>query len=201
MSPAALLAGLLTAPPAPASLVDVAQALPDAVVQLRYAGDDNFLKRRLYPERARCLLRRDAAEKLALAARTLKAQGFRLLLYDCYRPPSIQQEMWSAFPRRGYVADPARGGSVHGRGGAVDVGLVALDGSAVPLPTPHDFFGRAAWHGAAGIPPAAARNRERLLAAMEAAGFKRNRMEWWHYEVLGSAQWPRVEVTLEAEPR
>ncbi|MBM4381180.1 MAG: D-alanyl-D-alanine dipeptidase, partial [Deltaproteobacteria bacterium] len=140
MNPGALLAaGLLSTAPAP--LVDVAEAIPDAVVQLRYAGEDNFLKRRLYPPRARCLLRAEAAAPLAEAARALRSQGFRLLLYDCYRPPSIQQRMWEAFPRRGYVADPARGGSAHSRGGAVDVGLVALDGSPVPLPTPHDFFG------------------------------------------------------------
>jgi len=200
MSPVSLLAAALLAA-APAPLVDVAQAIPDAVVQLRYAGEDNFLKRRLYPQAARCLLRTDAVDKLAAAARALRAQGFRLLLYDCYRPPSIQGQMWNAFPRRGYVADPARGGSVHSRGGAVDVGLVALDGSPVPLPTPHDHFGREAWHGAPGTPPAAARNRARLLAALEAAGFKRNRMEWWHYEVLGSAQWPKVEAPLEPPAR
>ena len=200
MSPALLLAAAFLST-APVPLVDVAQAIPDAVVQLRYASEDNFLRRRVYPAKARCLLRAEAVEKLANAARALRVQGFRLLLYDCYRPPSVQQVMWAAYPRRGYVADPARGGSVHSRGGAVDVGLLALDGSAVPLPTPHDFFGRPAWHGAPGTPPAAARNRERLLAAMEAAGFKRNRMEWWHYEVLGSAGWPRVEVPLEGEGR
>jgi len=200
MSPASLLAAAFLST-APVPLVDVAQAIPDAVVQLRYASEDNFLRRRVYPAKARCLLRAEAVEKLANAARALRVQGFRLLLYDCYRPPSVQQVMWAAYPRRGYVADPARGGSVHSRGGAVDVGLLALDGSAVPLPTPHDFFGRPAWHGAPGTPPAAARNRERLLAAMEAAGFKRNRMEWWHYEVLGSAGWPRVEVPLEGEGR
>jgi D-alanyl-D-alanine dipeptidase len=200
MSLASLLAAVALAA-APAPLVDVAEAIPDAVVQLRYAGEDNFVGRRLYPPRARCLLRQPAVERLAEAARALRGQGFRLLLYDCYRPPSLQQRMWEAFPRPGYVADPARGGSVHSRGGAVDVGLVALDGSAVPLPTPHDFFGRAAWHGAPGTPPEAARNRERLLAALEAAGFKRNRMEWWHYEVLGSGRWPRVEAPLELPAR
>ncbi|MEN9800473.1 MAG: hypothetical protein RL653_4170 [Pseudomonadota bacterium] len=194
MSAALHLAAWLWAAAPAQELVDVTVRIPDAVLDLRYATADNFLKRPLYPAGARCLLRAEVAEGLAGAAAALRAQGYRLRLYDCYRPASVQQVMFEAFPHVGYVADPARGGSVHNRAAAVDVGLVALDGSDVPLPTAFDFFGRAAWHGAPGTPPEARRNRERLLEAMEAAGFKRNRMEWWHYEWKAGKRSPRLDV-------
>jgi D-alanyl-D-alanine dipeptidase len=190
-----LAAWLCAAAPA-ADLVDVTARIPDAVLDLRYATADNFLKRPLYPQGARCLLRGEAAEALVVAASALRAQGYRLRLYDCYRPASVQKVMFEAFPHVGYVADPARGGSVHNRAAAVDLGLVALDGSDVPLPTAFDVFGRAAWHGAPGTPPEARRNRERLLEAMESAGFRRNRMEWWHYEWTAGKRWPRLDVSF-----
>lgn len=192
MNAALLLSGWLCA--AAPALEDVSGRIPDVVLDLRYATADNFLKRPLYPGGARCLLHPDVVGALAAAADALRGQGFRLRLYDCYRPASVQQQMFSAFPHVGYVADPARGGSVHNRAAAVDLGLVALDGSDVPLPTAFDTFGRAAWHGAPGTPTDAKANRERLLAAMEAAGFRRNRMEWWHYEWTAGKRWPRLDV-------
>jgi D-alanyl-D-alanine dipeptidase len=59
------------------------------------------------------------------------------------------------------------------------------------LPTTFDAFGPAARANAAGIPEDARRNRERLRAAMEAAGFRVNRMEWWHYDAPEARGAPR----------
>jgi len=192
---AALLALALAAPapappavrsPAPrsapaADLVDVVARIPDAVVDLRYATPDNFMGLAVYPPDARCLLRAPVAERLARAADRLRARGFRLLLWDCFRPLAVQREMWRRFPRPGYVADPARG-SNHNRGAAVDVALVAADGSAVALPTPFDTFGPLAHARADGVPEPARRHRELLREALTAEGFRVNRLEWWHFD-------------------
>ncbi|HSN91275.1 MAG TPA: M15 family metallopeptidase, partial [Anaeromyxobacteraceae bacterium] len=88
---AAALALALAAPPH--DLVDAARLVPDAVLDVRYATADNFLGRRLYPE-ARCLLLRPVAERLARAAARLQREGLRLRVYDCYRPLSVQRQMW-----------------------------------------------------------------------------------------------------------
>ncbi len=177
------LALLLLVGAAPAeSLVDVQTRIPDAVVDLRYATADNFMKKAVYPSDARCLLLARSAEKLVEAARRLRARGYRLKLHDCYRPRSVQWELWKVMPVPGYVADP-RKGSNHNRGGAVDLTLVTLDGEPVEMPSAYDFFGPAAHHGFRGASPAAMRHRELLLAAMESAGFRRNPMEWWHYDL------------------
>jgi D-alanyl-D-alanine dipeptidase len=169
------------AAPAP-TLVDVARVVPDAVIDLRYATRDNLAGEALYPADARCLLLAPVAARLGRVAARLRAEGLRLRLWDCYRPLSVQRELWRRVPRKGLVADPAKG-SHHNRGAAVDVALTAADGGPVPLPTGFDDLGRRARLGATdGVAPPARRNRERLRAAMEAEGFRPNRMEWWHYD-------------------
>lgn len=196
---AAALSGALSlaALPAREPLVDVARAIPDAVPDLRYATADNVTGRPLYPPGARCLLLRPVAERLARAAARLREEGFRLRLYDCYRPPSAQRALWERFPRRGFVADPARGGSFHGRGAAVDVGLAAGDGAAVELPTDFDAFEpRAAAGATEGVSPAARRHRDLLRRAMEAEGFRASRREWWHFDAPEARGAPALEVSL-----
>ena len=183
-----------------AELVDIAERIPDAVLDLRYATADNFLKRKVYPDGARCLLRPAAAARLERAARTLREAGFRIRLFDCFRPRSVQWEMWRIFPRPGYVADP-RKGSNHNRGVAVDLSLVDLQGRDVEMPTEFDTFSPAAHHGYAAASSAARRHRELLLRAMEEAGFRRNRMEWWHYDLPKAGKYPILEAPLASVTR
>jgi D-alanyl-D-alanine dipeptidase len=180
---------LLALAAAPEPLVEVATVVPDAVVDLRYATADNFMKKQVYPDGARCLLLARSAKLLTAAAEALRAQGFRLRLYDCYRPHSVQYELWKVMPKPGYVADP-KTGSNHNRGGAVDLSLVTLDGKDVEMPSGYDFFGRAAHHAFAGGSATARANRDLLRAAMEAAGFKPNPMEWWHYDLPDATKYP-----------
>jgi zinc D-Ala-D-Ala dipeptidase len=176
-------------------LVDVVERIPDAVLDLRYATQDNFLKRKVYPDGARCLLHPDAAARLEAAAGALREQGFRIRLYDCFRPRSVQWQMWRILPRPGYVADP-RKGSNHNRGVAVDLTLADRAGREVEMPTAFDTFSPAAHHGSRTSSPAARRHREILLRVMEGAGFKRNAMEWWHYDLQGARKYPVLEAPL-----
>jgi beta-N-acetylhexosaminidase/D-alanyl-D-alanine dipeptidase len=178
--------GLDAAPVAPPGWNDVALRIPDAVVDLRYATARNFTGQQLYP-RARCLLRAAVADRLAAAADALRPQGHRLLLWDCYRPASIQRELWRLVPDPRFVAEPVFddagtpiGGSKHSRGAAVDVSLADAAGTPRPMPTDHDAFGPAASGGRA--TGAAARNHAALRAAMITAGFEPLPTEWWHYD-------------------
>ncbi|MEO7731947.1 MAG: M15 family metallopeptidase [Kofleriaceae bacterium] len=174
-------------------LIDIAAVIPDAVIDIRYATADNFTGKVLYPV-ARCKLRRAVAARLAKAATALRAQDRRLVLWDCYRPRSIQQELWRRVPDPRYVADP-RVGSKHGRGAAVDVALVDQAGKAVVLPTKFDDFSPAAHRdqALAGEPGAEAR---RLEAAMAAAGFQPLATEWWHFDAPDSANYALSDEAL-----
>jgi len=185
---------LLLARPAPL-LVDAAARVPDAVLDLRYAGPRNAAGRPLYPA-PRCLLLAPVAERLARAAAALRAQGYRLLLWDCYRPLSVQRELWRLRPDPRYVADPERG-SHHSRGAAVDATLATLAGEPVEMPTDHDAFERRARPDVEeGISPAARAHRALLRRAMEEAGFRQNRGEWWHYDAAGFGRHPLLDLPL-----
>jgi len=195
LAPTGLLLALLASRP---PLVDASAAVPGAVLDLRYAGSRNPAGRPLYPS-ARCLLLPPVAERLVRAASTLAARGLRLVIWDCYRPLSVQRELWGLRPDRRYLADPARG-SNHNRGAAVDVSLAAADGSAQEMPTDHDAFEVRARPGVTqGLTPAQLANRAALRAAMEQAGFAQNRGEWWHYDAPEARGAPLLDLPLSGD--
>jgi zinc D-Ala-D-Ala dipeptidase len=176
--------------------------IADAVVSMRYASADNFVGRAVYPVN-RCLLRRRVANKLATAALELRQQHRRVLLWDCYRPASIQTEFWRLQPDPRYVAKPVfaadgtpRFGSRHSRGAAVDIGLADDHGQALAMPTAHDEFSSRA-HRTAALRSAAAGEFKVLDHAMRAAGFLGIATEWWHFDENGADQFQMSDVALE----
>jgi D-alanyl-D-alanine dipeptidase len=177
-------------------LMDATQSVPDLMVDLRYATADNFLKQAVYPPGAKCLLLPTAVEHLAGVAKALHARGYRLLAWDCYRPLAVQRKMWELYPVRGYVADPNWGGSHHNRGAAIDLTLVTKSGEPVEMPTPFDTFSRAAHSRYDGGTKSSRAHRDILIEAMEAAGFKRNPMEWWHFDLPNAIDYAILDEPL-----
>ena len=163
----------------PTDFVDVTAVVPDAVLDIRYATEDNFTGKAVYPV-ARCKLRRSVANRLAKAAALLRKKDRRLLVWDCYRPKSIQEAFWKLVPDERYVANP-KTGSRHSRGAAVDVGLVDKDGKPVTLPTKFDDFSEAA-HRTRALKGDAGAEARTLEAAMKKAGFVGMPTEWWHFD-------------------
>ncbi len=185
------------AAPAAPRLTDVSSVIPDAVVDLRYATARNVTGRPLYPPGARCLLQRAVAARLARAADRLRREGFRLRLYDCYRPLSVQRLLFARESRPGFVADPSHGGSHHNKAAAVDVGLVGPAGEDVELPTDFDDFTvRARASAVQGVTPGARAHRQALREAMEAAGFLPSRSEWWHFSAPEARGSPLLDVPV-----
>jgi D-alanyl-D-alanine dipeptidase len=172
-------------------LVDAATVVPGLIVKLAYATPANIAGRALYPEDAKCLLRKSVAERLALAAKALRRRKLRLVARDCTRSAEAQAALWKAHPQAGAVADPARG-SLHERGVAIDLGLADLAGAEVAVPTEFDAFGPEAYADAPLAEGPAKANRDALEAAMVAAGFRVNPKEWWHYSRLYGWRWPVV---------
>lgn len=184
----------------PSDWVDVAVHVPTVVLDLRYATDRNLTGAPLYPI-ARCLLRRAVAARLAAAARDLAARGHRLLLWDCYRPATLQVELWRRVPDPRFVARPRfdeagrpLAGSRHSRGAAVDVSLADPGGAPRPMPTDHDDFTAAAAGTRATGP--AARHLADLRAAMTAAGFVTLPSEWWHFDAPDAHAYPLADDPL-----
>ncbi|WP_053204283.1 D-Ala-D-Ala dipeptidase VanX [Jiangella muralis] len=185
---------------ATADFVVVDEYVPGIRWDAKYATWDNFtgkpvdgyLANRIVGTRALCA----ALERARVRAEAL---GFGLVLWDAYRPQRAVDSFlrWSEQPEdgrtklrhypnldrpemveRGYVS--ARSG--HSRGSSVDLTLYQLaTGELAPMGGDHDLMDSISHHGATGIAPAEARNRRYLCSVMEASGFARYDVEWWHY--------------------
>ncbi|RKN77864.1 M15 family metallopeptidase [Ulvibacterium marinum] len=156
---------------------------------LRYATTNNFLKEKVY-DCAECYTRVKTAKALLAANADFKTKEVRIKFFDCYRPNSVQYKMWEIVPNPQYVADPKKG-SIHNKGGAVDITLETLDGEELDMGTDFDFFGKKAYHDNTDLPQEILDNRKLLKETMEKHGFWSIRTEWWHYN-LGVASNDKV---------
>ena len=156
--------------------------------ELRYATKNNFLKEKVYdcPE---CYTRVITAKALLKANEDFKKSGVRIKFFDCYRPNSVQYKMWKIVPNPQYVANPKKG-SIHNKGGAVDITLESLDGEELDMGTDFDFFGKRAYHDNFDLPKEILANRKLLKETMEKHGFWSTRTEWWHYNLDGAHKYP-----------
>ena len=152
----------------------------DFVYELKYATPDNFLKQAVY-DCGECYLRKSTAEALVKANEAFKQLGYRIKLFDCYRPLSVQKKMWKILPGTHYVANPAKG-SKHNRGAAVDLTLVDAQGKELNMGTPFDFFGKEAHHTYTEHSKEVLENRKLLKETLDKFNFKSIYSEWWHYE-------------------
>lgn len=198
---AALSATVLACAVPAADLVEPTSLDPTIRLDLRYATDRNFTGVAVYPE-ARCLLRREVAERLARVQARLRAEGKGLLVWDCYRPFSVQERFFALVPDERYVAKPVRRegrpvqGSKHNRGAAVDVTLLDAAGASLPMPTDFDDFSPRAHRDAVDATPEALANRATLEAAMVAEGFAPLPTEWWHFDGPGFERYELLDVPL-----
>lgn len=209
VKPAAVALGLAMSGPSlaadprtdrPDLFVDVTDVVPDAVLDVRYAGLENFVGAPVdgYGA-ARCLLTRPAAEALAGVARDAHTDGLKLKLFDCYRPARAVAHFarWAAdlsdtrtkatyYPdldkgqlfALGYIAER----SGHSRGSTLDLTLVeAATGRELDMGTPFDLFSTLSWPGSDAVTPQQKANRALLARLMEAHRFKPFAQEWWHF--------------------
>lgn len=152
----------------------------DFVFDMKYATPDNFLKQAVY-DCGECYLRKSTAKALVKANEEFKSLGYRIKLFDCYRPLSVQKKMWKILPGTHYVANPAKG-SKHNRGATVDLTLVDAQGKELDMGTPFDFFGKKAHHTCTTLPKKVLENRKLLKDVLNKYNFKSIFSEWWHYE-------------------
>jgi D-alanyl-D-alanine dipeptidase len=154
-------------------------------VELRYGTSNNFTGAPLPGYEAnRAFLRREAAVALAKVQRAVAQEGLSLKIWDAYRPVRATTAMveWAERTgnrdlfKRGYIARRSR----HNMGVAVDLTQVdAPTGKELEMGTPYDtFWSTAHTANSSGV---AAKNRARLVKAMEGAGFRNYDQEWWHF--------------------
>jgi D-alanyl-D-alanine dipeptidase len=170
---------------ATAHLVDIQSLDSSIVVDARYATPNNFTGAPLPGYDAnRALFRREGAEALARVAQAARAEGYRLRVFDAYRPARATDAMvaWCTrtgredLLRDGYIASKSR----HNMGLAIDLTLVeSRTGRELDMGTAFDVFSTAAH--TANATGEVANNRSRLKRLMESRGFVNYDNEWWHF--------------------
>lgn len=173
-------------------LIHVPTRLPDVKIDLRYRTSENVTGRPLYPADMPCLLHETTVSKLAVAQRTLRAQGYGIKILDAWRPPESHHALWNAVRDPRWVVPPSDGLSMHCYGLAVDVTLVDADGRELRMPSAFDEFSERAKSDYQGSDPEIRRNVKLLHDAMKSAGFRAIPDEWWHFDIPGQTRVFRV---------
>lgn len=182
-------------------LVDIKTIDPTIVVALRYAGPNNLTGRALYPPGTVALVRPEIAQRLAFAQTMLRRFGYRLTIWDAYRPAAVQLKLWQSVHNDDYVADPRAGaGSMHSWGIAVDATLTDTWNNPVRMPSDFDDLTPAAMWRYGGSDPVVRAHLRLLQFTMAQAGFYGLRTEWWHFTIEDWQKYlPREEVKRAAQ--
>jgi D-alanyl-D-alanine dipeptidase len=179
---------------------DAGGAIPSLVVEMRYAGSENFIGRPITGYEAPvCLLSVEAVAAVARVQARLSEFGLGLKVFDCYRParavadfaawardPSDQKRKADYYPNvdksrlfeLGYIAER----SGHSRGSTLDVTLVDVrTGAELDMGGAYDLFDTRSWPSDQDVSSQARANRMLLQGVMVGQGFRPLKEEWWHF--------------------
>ena len=174
-------------------LIEVtSEKVPGLVLEIRYATEQNITGKKIYADK-RAWLREETIRKLAQVARELEEKGYRLVLWDGWRPASAQKALWAAKPDGRFLTPPNRI-SRHTRGTSVDVSLADRNGKILEMPSDHDEFTDRADEDFSDVPKEVAQRARLLRKAMFRAGFSGVPDEWWHYDLRDWANYEPIEV-------
>lgn len=187
----------------------VSQVIPDAILEIRYHSTYNFIGDRIPGyEDPTAILTRQAADSLKAVSDELAEKGYRIKIYDAYRPQSAvdyfvewardvedirmkqyfypELEKGVLIPQE-YIASK----SSHSRGSTVDLTLFDMaTGKEADMGCTFDYFGLASHPDVLPGQPIGAYTpitqdqydkRMILREAMMAHGFAPYECEWWHF--------------------
>lgn len=184
-------------------LVLVSDLDESIIIDLKYATTDNFTGQVIYPVEI-AAINKETGKRLVKAQEIFKQDGYRIKLWDAYRPLSAQHVLWEAYPDPRYVIKPQDPPPTsdfrprHNNGMAVDITLVDSDGNELDMPTGFDEFSEKAAPDYPDLPEEVRQNRDYLIGVMESAGFRVASTEWWHFDDITGIPGPYLDVPLEA---
>lgn len=184
----------------PSGFVLLADFVPDIVQEIRYHSTYNFIGSRIDGYEDPCaLLTKEAARALKSVSNELIVQGYRLKVFDAYRPACAVKHfvLWGIedqdirmkpyfYPElekqelfaKGYIAKQ----SSHSRGSTVDLTLLDMKtGKEVDMGGPFDLFSEVSHPDYKGITDTQYENRMILQNVMVRNGFNTLDCEWWHF--------------------
>ena len=184
----------------PSGFVLLSDFIPQIVQEIRYYSSYNFIGDRIDGYEEPCaILTKEAARALRQVSNEMIVQGYRLKIFDAYRPACAVRQfvLWGIedqdirmkpyfYPalekqtlfRDGYIASK----SSHSRGSAVDLTLLDMQsGKELDMGSPFDLFSEVSHPSYRGVTDEQYENRMLLQQAMVRAGFVPLYCEWWHF--------------------
>ena len=184
----------------PSGFVVLAEFIPAVIQEIRYYSTYNFIGDRIDGYEEPCaLLTIEAARALKSVSNEMFVQGYRLKVFDAYRPAAAVKHfvLWGIedqdirmkpyfYPdlekqelfNKGYIAKQ----SSHSRGSAVDLTLLDMKtGKEVDMGGPFDYFSELSHPDYRGITEEQYENRMILQNVMVRNGFAPIDCEWWHF--------------------
>ena len=201
-------------PADPSGFVLLSDFVPHIIQEIRYHSTYNFVGERIdgYEEPV-ALLTIEAARALKAVSNELFVQGYRLKVFDAYRPVSAVKQfiLWGIedtdirmkpyfYPdlekqelfAKGYIAKQ----SSHSRGSAIDLTLLDMKtGKEVDMGSPFDLFSEVSHPDYRGVTQEQYENRMLLQHVMVRNGFLPLDCEWWHF-VLKDEPYPDTYFTF-----
>ena len=184
----------------PSGFVVLAEKVPAIVQEIRYHSTYNFIGDRINGYEEPCaIITKEAARALLAVSNEMIVQGFRLKIYDAYRPACAVRHfvMWGIedldlrmkpyfYPTlekqelfaKGYIASR----SSHSRGSTVDLTLLDMKtGKEIDMGSPFDLFDEISHPDSKQVTAEQYENRMRLQNVMVRNGFEPIDCEWWHF--------------------
>jgi D-alanyl-D-alanine dipeptidase len=184
----------------PSGFVLLSDLVPNIIQEIRYFSTYNFIGERIDGYEEPCaILTVEAARALKAVSNELFVQGYRIKVFDAYRPacavkqfvlwgiedqdirmkpyfyPDLQKQDLFA---EGYIAKL----SSHSRGSTIDLTLLDMKtGKEVDMGSPFDLFSEKSHPGYKGITDEQYENRMLLQHVMVRNGFVPIDCEWWHF--------------------
>ena len=185
-----------------AGFVLLSDVVPSIVQEIRYFSTFNFIGDRIDGYEEPCAIAtKDAARALKSVSNEMLVRGYRLKIFDAYRPvravkhfilwgiededirmkpyfyPEINKQDTFAL---GYIAKQ----SSHSRGSAIDLTLLDMaTGKELDMGSPFDMFSERSHPDYRGITDEQYENRMILQNSLVRNGFEPYECEWWHFRL------------------
>lgn len=189
--------------------------IDDAVFDLRYYSAYNFTGHKIRGYKAPvAYMTKEALQALAVAAADLRSQGYRILVWDSYRPQKAvdhfvewindpndpgNKSFYPTLHKSDLIAgDYIMPKSGHTRGSTIDLTIVKQDGSFVDMGGTFDLFSEISHPDYKKLTRKQKKNRQILRDAMVKAGFKPLESEWWHF-TLKDEPYPDTYFNFDVE--
>ena len=188
----------------PSGFVLLSDQVPGIIQEIRYFSTYNFIGERIDGYEEPCaIITKEAARALKQVSSELTVRGYRLKIFDAYRPVCAVRHfvLWGIedqdirmkqyfYPelekqelfKQGYIAKL----SSHSRGSTVDLTLLDMQtGRELDMGSPFDLFSEVSHPDNRSVTDEQYANRMILQRAMVRAGFKPLDCEWWHFTLCG----------------